>query len=209
MRDQDQALLLQLAGYALLVVLSGVVLYFVVPPVLVAFGVAIGLATGTAIGAASVAPWVLPAASLGIGAAGAAGIGLVVVKLGQEAKRKPFEWLMPVVAIFGGLGTDLLKEYHDGLPGRLLGATATLLLLGGGVSWRRRGLSWKAIAFLLFSLVPGMLILSVLKDNKWQLNGVLASASDSTRSALLVLAVATVVILLLSLVAGRNRATEP
>jgi hypothetical protein len=142
-----------------------------------AIGAAIGLVfavsvTGLAT-SAHVAEWVAPAATVGVATAGLAAAYFVVVRVSAEAKKAPYDWAMPILAIFAGFLTDLCNDFYlddEKITRALFSALTAIMMLVGGFLVSKQGLTQKAIGILLPLLVPvtilAKLLLSAQHDTK-------------------------------------------
>lgn len=114
-----------------------------------------GLAT-----AGGVAAWIVPAASIGLTAAGGSALVVLLVKAAKEASSEPYEWTVPLLGITGGVMLDMAKDYgidNDLLKGALTAAVAFLVVVAGAC-WKSPRTSWKLIAVVLLIVPPAALI---------------------------------------------------
>ena len=143
----------------------GLCLKFVLP----ALGAMVGIAT-TIIGGGIVSmKWVVPVASVGLAATGTATGVILLVKVVKEAKKKPFEWALPILAIVSGLVIDTCKELYqtDNSFIRIIyGASVSGLFLLAGILWTQNiiKIKWldKLVKVKSFStkIVSGILFLT-------------------------------------------------
>lgn len=116
--------------------------------------------------------WGVPLVSAGLaiggGAAGIYVLNLVV----KGAKKNPYEWTLPILAIISALIIDTCKElYSDNAIIRIFfGTSVAGLYLLGGILWRqkKRNFKWfivKAISIIIFLLPPIFIYLSYLKKS--------------------------------------------
>lgn len=127
------------------------------------------LAVGTIINGALVSvalsPWLIKLTGVGIGVGALTGGVLLVKKVTVEAKKKPFEWALPVLAIISGLVIDTCKEFYetDNEFIRIIySASVTGMFLIGGILWTQKKVRFKVISSrfisVLFFLTPPVII---------------------------------------------------
>jgi hypothetical protein len=140
--------------------------------VIPAVGVAIGLAfavAGTGLAtSASVASWVAPVASTGLGIAGTYVAYLVVVEVVSQAKKAPFEWAIPILSIFAAFLVDLCKEFifDSKLEQILFAGVTAFLVLAGGFLLTRKAIAFKIAGFVMPLLPPAYVIAFFLHGRK-------------------------------------------
>jgi hypothetical protein len=141
----------------------GVLVKFLFPALAAMFAIAMTIITGGVV-ASAFGAWVIPAASVGLAIGGGA-IGIVVLaKIVKEAKKNPYEWAMPILAIIAGLVVDTCKELSrsgggDEIIKAVYGASVSSLFLLGGILWQQqrikiRGFGLRIISVVLFMFAP-------------------------------------------------------
>jgi hypothetical protein len=114
-----------------------------------ALGAMVGIAStiiSGGIAATAFSSWVIPAASVGLVITGGATGTILLVKVVKEAKKKPFEWTLPILAIISGLVIDTCKELYqiDNPIIRIIyGASVAGLYLLGGILWTQKVVKFK------------------------------------------------------------------
>jgi hypothetical protein len=94
----------------------------------------------------------------------------VVNQVVEKAKKDPYNWVLPVLAIFSGFIIDSCKEllsdsigktekgFFSGFEKNIYGGVAGLLFLAGGILWRWKMAGWKAVVAkgmaVFFFLLP-------------------------------------------------------
>lgn len=144
-----------------------VALYFLLP----ALGIAAGLAwsigtTGSAVGV-SVTPIVASAAGYGLAGAGIASTTYVVVHIAKQAQKEPFQWLLPVLGVLNGLIVQVCSDYWMGpkLVWTGLAAISALLIVVGGVLYAYQSRILKVLGFLLHLLIPLVVVLGITSNS--------------------------------------------
>lgn len=134
----------------------------VIPPIfegiaviIKAIGVAIGLATATATtGLATsgvAAAWLAPAAAAGIAAAGTGVTYVVLHKIVEKGKEKPYEWMLPALGLLAVFFVDLSKDelLTTGTERALFAFTTGCCTIGGGVLLLNKRTVVRALGFFL------------------------------------------------------------
>jgi hypothetical protein len=153
--------------------IAGIV--YLIPKLIVALGAAGGLAFGGAAASAATVPWAVPVASAGLGLAGGTLLIQILVKATREATKEPYDWVVPILGILGGLILDVAKEYAlDNLVVKIaLSAAVAFLIVVAGGCYKNGSLLWRIVAVLLVLLPP----IYVLQQN------LQASTADSFLAA--------------------------
>jgi hypothetical protein len=132
--------------------------------ILPAIGVMIGLvitvgSTGLAT-AGPVASWTVPAASIGLTAAGGSAVIVLLVKAAKEASSEPYEWAVPLLGITGGVMLDMAKDFgiDNDLLKTALTAVVAFLVVVAGACWKSPRMSWKLTAVILLIVPPAALL---------------------------------------------------
>jgi hypothetical protein len=151
------------------------------PPIITAIGLAGGLIAGSVALAGTIAPWVLPAASVGLAAGGAAATLVVGAKVVDEIKTKPFQWIAPILGVLATFVTNFTKELFpiSGVARAALGATIGALAVGSGILWKQPGKLPKVLAGLMTLLPPGLGLYQA-GDWKMGIRGALSAVSNQT-----------------------------
>jgi len=137
-----------------------------------ALGVMIGLAisvstTGLSM-AGGVAPWIVPAATAGLGIGGSAVVILVLVKAAKEAAAAPYEWTLPLLGIAGSVLLDAAKEFGIENPlvkVAVVGVIAFLIVVAGAC-WKSRDWAWKIVGITLLLVKPASLLIRNLEKRQ-------------------------------------------
>lgn len=120
-----------------------------------AFGAAVGLGVAAATTgfatAGAVASWLPTAATAGVAAAGVGATYLVIAKIVEKGKEKPYEWLLPALGLLAVFFVDLTKDQLlSTVTERAIYALTTgLLTIGGGLLLLQERLTVRAVGFLL------------------------------------------------------------
>jgi hypothetical protein len=154
---------------ALTVVLLGAIvgLVFLIPRLIVAVGAAGGLAFGGAAASAAAVPWAVPLASAGLGLTGGSVLVLVLVRAAREATKEPYDWVVPIVGIIGGLTLDVAKEFalDNALVKIVLSAAVAFLMVVAGACYKKGGIFWRAVAALLIVAPPVYVLIQNLQSS--------------------------------------------
>jgi len=152
------------AGIVIVTPLLCWVLFWGIAHLLPAIGVMIGLAvavstTGLAT-AGAVASWTVPVASVALAVAGGSALVVVLVKAGKEAASEPFEWLVPLLGILGGLMLDVAKEFgiHNEMVKIAVTTVIAFLVVVAGACWKSPNTSWKLVAVFLLIIPPAAIL---------------------------------------------------
>lgn len=149
---------------------------FVIQAVVAAGGLAVGLAAGSA---GAVSAWVVPVASAGVAATGA-GVTLVVLhKIVENGKEKPYEWLLPALGLLAVFFVDISKDglVDNGTMRALYALGTGICTIGGGVLLLNRHLLVRVIGFVL-PFVPTAAVWATLLSR----GGIRAGIADFVRS---------------------------
>ena len=91
--------------------------------------------------------------------AGAA-LVVVLVKAVKEAASEPYEWVVPLLGIVGGLMLDVAKEFgiHNEMVKIAVTTVIAFLVVVAGACWKSSNTSWKFVAVLLLSIPPAAIL---------------------------------------------------
>jgi hypothetical protein len=156
----------------------------ILPAIANFFGILI-MAIGTTVGlgfaaattgfatAGSIASWLPMAATVGVAATGASATFLVVVKIVEKGKEKPYDWLLPALALLAVFFVDLTKDaLLATVTERAIYAMATAIFtIGGGFLLMQRRFAVRLAGFAL-PFLPSIVIWLMLIQQK-QINGAL------------------------------------
>jgi len=159
-----------------------------------AIGVAVGLAgqilkagIAGAIGAGVLPAVLVPIATTSVTVVAISITVKVLTGLAEKAKRHPYEWILPVLAILGGFITDIAKEFtfwkikEEGLEKAVLGAFTAVTFLLGGLLWKDGGPLRKIGGVILFLLSPAwILLVSLSRHPGHSLSELLRGVEGST-----------------------------
>ncbi|QBJ77879.1 hypothetical protein [Aquitalea sp. USM4] len=136
---------------------------------------AIGAAGGLAIAVSSTgfatagvfAAWLPNVATLGVATAGMGTTYLVVAKIVEKGKEKPYEWLLPALGLLAVFFVDLTKDQlvPTGTERALYGLTTALLTIGGGFLLLQKKLIVRAIGFILPFIPACVVCLLLIQEN--------------------------------------------
>ena len=150
-------------GIAVVILSIGLALKWIIP----AIGTAIGFA-GSLIAGSTVLSigW----AKAGIVFLAAGGVSMSInffVNQGKKIDKKPFEWLLPILAILSGFAIDIVKEIFDGngTAKILFGTITAVLFYIGGKLWIKKGILFKIISILCFLIAPCFVIVTFVSNN--------------------------------------------
>jgi hypothetical protein len=118
----------------------------------------IGIACGILIGTIATVSWIVPIAGTALTVCSGVGATYLIVKIFKQASKKPFEWLVPILAILLGVIVELCKEAYEAEPIRRIifaGVTALLFLIGG-LLWKKRKIGWCIMGTIIYFLPPLM-----------------------------------------------------
>ncbi len=133
----------------------GLVLKFLLPALGAMVGIATAIITGGIV-STTVSSWVIPAAGIGLATTGGAAGIILLVKVVEEAKKKPFEWALPILAIVSGLVVDSCKELFqtdNDFIRIIYGASVSSLFLLGGILWTQKKVKFKWISTKIISII--------------------------------------------------------
>ena len=146
----------------------------VIPPIFDGIGVlikAVGAAGGLAVAAATtgfatagtVAGWLAPAAAAGVAAAGVGVTYIVLHKVVQEAKEKPYEWLLPALGLLAVFFVDLSKDelLASGTERALYALATGCCAIGGGVLLLNQRYWVRAVGFFV-PFLPTLVVWAAL-----------------------------------------------
>jgi hypothetical protein len=123
-------------------------------------GLIIAVASSGLATAGAVASWIVPAASIGLTAAGGSAFVVLLVKAAKEASSEPYDWAVPLLGITGGVMLDMAKDF--GIDNDLLKAALTavvaFLVVVAGACWKSPSMSWKLTAVVLLIVPPAALL---------------------------------------------------
>jgi hypothetical protein len=156
-----------IVAYVLVAIAAITGLVFLIPNLIIAVGTAIGLAFGGGAVAASAVPWAAPVAAVGLGATGGAMTIIVLVRAVKHASEEPYDWVVPILGIGGGLILDVAKEFALGNVAVkiALSAVVAFLVVVAGACYKKGGLLWCAVAILLILLPPIYVLAQNLNSN--------------------------------------------
>ncbi len=174
MNTQNPLLIL---AYGVAVALGIAALGWALCQVIQAIGAAIGIATTIITGGAlavSLSSWIAPAAGIGLAATGGATTILLLVKIVEQAKARPYEWTVPILAIVSAFVIDTCKELYDtnnSVVRIIYGASVTGMFLIGGILWKQKSsgvklFALRIVATLFFLLPPFMIFLQHVWANE-------------------------------------------
>ena len=146
----------------------------VIPPIFDGIGVlikAVGAAGGLAVAAATtgfatagtVATWLAPAAAAGVAASGVAITYVVLHKIVEEGREKPYEWMLPALGLLAVFFVDLSKDdlLATGTERALYGLTTGCCTVGGGVLLLNQRLLVRVLGFLV-PFLPTLVVWAAL-----------------------------------------------
>jgi hypothetical protein len=207
--DSDWPPATTILAFAALVAVVGVALYFVLPVVGATVGLCIAVSTTGLATAGAVGAWVAPIASASVATIGVTLAVVVIKKVSDSAKERPFEWGLPLLAAAAGFMSTLAKDtgLESNVSKWLFGGITSLLIVVAGACYKRQTFAWKSVAAALFLLPPIVLLtLSTLSSNQ---PSVLASFNDVSTSTWINLSAILVIGLLVGILAHfdstRNR----
>lgn len=151
---------LTILALAVPVAVAGAVLYFIIPVVGTAIGLAVAVSSTGLITAGAVGTWVAPAASAGVAVIGVSAAIVVIKRVSDSVHEKPYEWGLPLLAAFAGFASTLAKD--TGLSADvskwLFAGITALLIVVAGACYKRPGAGWKSVAVALYLLPPLVII---------------------------------------------------
>ena len=145
---------------ALAIAVIGVVLYFVLPVIGTAIGLAVAVSKTGLSTAGVVSAWVAPVASAGVAVIGVTFAVRGIKKVSEAAQDKPYEWGLPLLAVFAGFMSTLVQDTvlpSNALKWVFAGVTALLIVIAGAC-YKLRGARWKGMAITLYLLPPVALL---------------------------------------------------
>lgn len=175
--DFSNPLIIVATGAAVCAALWGVAL--IIPAIAEALGILItaaGAAGGLAVAvgttgfatAGVVSAWIPPVAAAGLAAAGISTTYLVVAKIVEQGKERPYEWLLPALGLLAVFFVDLTKDQLllTVTQRALYGLTTGMLTVGGGILLLQRRMVIRCIGLLL-PFVPsvGICLLFLRKEH--------------------------------------------
>jgi energy-converting hydrogenase Eha subunit C len=167
----------------------------------IGIGIAASIIAGTTAVGTVIASWVIPATATGLGAAGIFVTATVLFNVTVKVKKKPYEWLVPLLGVFSGFLINLSKEYYFDVPiAKIIFATiSALLVVVGGVLFKKKRISYKVIALFLFFAPPLTILLSdILFQGKDTLLIALQSVHWSTWVSVIGLTAIAIMIMVLA-----------
>ena len=98
-------------------------------------GIAVATATTGFATAGMVAPWLAPAAAGGLAAAGAGVTYIVLHKVVEKGKERPYEWLLPALGLLAVFFVDLTKDalFQTFIERAIYALSTGLFTIGGGM----------------------------------------------------------------------------
>jgi len=125
---------LTILAFAALAGVVGVALYFVIPVVGTAIGLAVAVSATGLTTAGAMGSWVAPVASAGVALIGISSAIVVIKRVSDSAQEKPYDWGLPLLAAFAGFASTLAKD--TGLSANVSkwlfgGITALLIVVAG------------------------------------------------------------------------------
>ena len=170
-------------------------------------GLAFAVATTGFASAGSVVSWLPTAATVGVAAAGVGTTYLVVERIVEKGKEKPYEWLLPALSLLAVFFVDLTKDQLlSTVTERAIYALTTgILTVGGGFLLMQRRIAVRAIGFILpfFPSVAVWLLLLQQEHIPGALTDFIASGSIGA-AGLVGAFVLAVVIAVLGILLPRN-----
>lgn len=129
----------------------------------VAGGLAFAAATTGFATAGTVAAWLPVAASAGLAATGASVTYLVVAKIVEKGKERPYEWLLPILGLLSIFFVELSSDQlvPTVLQRAIYSLATGLLTIGGGLLLMQRSLLVRAIGFGL-PFLPSVIVWAAL-----------------------------------------------
>lgn len=198
-------------AFAALIAVVGVALYFVLPVFGTAIGLCIAVSTTGLATAGAVGAWVAPVASASVATIGVTSAVIIIKKVSDSAKEKPFEWGLPLLAVAAGFMSTLARDtgLESNVSKWLFGGITSLLIVVAGACYKRSTFAWKSVATALYLLPPLVLLaLSTLSSDK---SSALASLKEVDMSTWIDLGAILVIGLLVGVLAqfdsARNRKT--
>jgi len=133
-----------------------------------AVGLAVAVATTGFATAGVVSAWLPKAATAGVAAAGLGTTYLVVAKIVEKGKEKPYEWLLPALGLLAVFFVDLAKDQlvQTVTERALYGLSTGLLTVGGGFLLLQKKFIVRAIGFVLPFLPTVIVCLALLKEQQ-------------------------------------------
>lgn len=130
-------------------------------------GLAVAAATTGFATAGAISAWVPKVAAASLVAAGVSTTYLVVAKVVEKGKEKPYEWLLPALGLLAVFFVDLTKDQLvQTVTERAIYALFTgLLTVGGGFLLMQQRIVVRAIGFIL-PFVPSVVVWLLLVQNK-------------------------------------------
>ncbi|MDX1718825.1 MAG: hypothetical protein R3353_01595 [Salegentibacter mishustinae] len=174
--EKDNSILVKALAFCIGAIGAGLFLKWVLPALGAMVGIA-GSLISVGISASAYSSWVIPAASTGLAITGGASGIILLVKVVENAGKKPFEWALPVISIISGLIIDSCKELYDtdsSIIRIIYGSSVALLFLLGGILWSQKVKSikriiTKSISIILFLTPPFLIYLRYCQINNLSL----------------------------------------
>lgn len=145
-----------LLGFAAILAVGGVALYFLLP----VFGTTAGLfvaVSSTGLSTAGVvATWVAPVATAGTAVLATTAAVAGIKKVSDSARAKPFEWGLPLLAAIGGVAATVAQDVglRSIVAKWLFGGITALLIVVAGACYSKQGAGWKSVGILFYLLPP-------------------------------------------------------
>lgn len=131
-------------------------------------GLAVAVATTGFATAGVVSTWLPTAATACVATAGVGTVYLVVAKIVEKGKEKPYEWLLPGLGLLAVFCVDLAKDQlvQTVTERAIYGLSTGLLTIGGGFLLLQKKIIARAIGFVLPFVPTAIVCITLFKKEK-------------------------------------------
>ena len=163
-------------------------------------GIAASIITGTTAVSTLVASWAIPAATGLLGVASFSVTIVVVKKVSDNVKEKPFEWVVSLLGVLSGLFVNLSKEFFYDTPiiKIIFASISALFVAVGGFLFKTKQFLYKVIGVILILTPLVFMVLGIFIRGEDDLKQALLSVHWSAWVSVVSLFVIAVIIMALA-----------